>query len=76
MKKNRFELIDTFFHPKNVTLIGVSRKTISASGMILTNIIRGKYEGPLNLINKNTKPGTKILGKPIKNSLDEIDTDL
>ncbi|MHA1298884.1 MAG: CoA-binding protein [Candidatus Helarchaeota archaeon] len=73
---DRLELIDSFFHPKSVTLIGVSRNLIGPSGMILSNILRGGYKGPLNLINKNIQPGRKILDQPIKRSLNEVETGL
>ncbi|MBD3230705.1 MAG: hypothetical protein GF329_21180 [Candidatus Lokiarchaeota archaeon] len=73
---NKLKLIDTFFYPKNITLIGVSRNLMSASGMILSNIIEGGYKGELNLINKNAEKDKKILGRSIKNSLSEIDHDL
>ena len=73
---NKLELIDYFFRPKNVTLIGVSRNLMGASGLILSNIIGGGYEGPLHLINKNIPDGKKILGKTILKSIQEIDTDL
>ncbi|MHA1784873.1 MAG: CoA-binding protein [Candidatus Helarchaeota archaeon] len=73
---NKLELIDYFFHPKNVTLIGVSRNLLSASGMILSNIIRSNYEGPLHLINPNIEEGRKILGKSVKRSIKEINDEL
>ena len=73
---NKLELIDYFFHPKNITLIGVSRNLMGASGMILSNILKGGYEGPLHLVNKNVPEGTKILEKLIIKSINEIDTEL
>lgn len=73
---DKLELLNHFFHPENITLIGVSRNLVGPSGMILTNILRGKYRGPLHLINKNVEDGMKILKRPVKRSLNEIDTDL
>ena len=71
-REDKIQLIDYFFHPRDVTLIGVSRNLMGPSGMILSNIIRAGYEGPLNLINPNVKDGTTILNKPVKKSLKEV----
>jgi len=68
--------MDYFFHPRDVTIIGVSRNVMGPSGMILSNIIGGGYEGPLNLINPNVNEGTKILKRPVLKSLKEVDTEL
>ena len=73
---DKLKLMDSFFHPKNITLIGTSRNLMSASGMILSNIISGEYTGPLNLINKKVDKGEKILGHLVKKSIFEIDNDL
>jgi acyl-CoA synthetase (NDP forming) len=73
---NKLELIDHFFHPKNITLIGVSRNLMSASGMILSNIRKGEYKGPLYLVNKNIETGGKILDYPVYQRLNEIEGDL
>ncbi len=73
---NKLELIDHFFHPKNITLIGVSRNLMGPSGMILGNMLRSNYKGPLYLINPKVEEGKKILGKPVKRSLNEIGTNL
>ncbi|NVM55881.1 MAG: CoA-binding protein [Candidatus Helarchaeota archaeon] len=74
MKK--LELIDYFFHPKNVALIGMSRNLMGPSGMILSNILKGEYKGPLYLVNKSIEAGKKILGLPVKRKLEEIDSEL
>ncbi|MFX0136204.1 MAG: CoA-binding protein [Candidatus Hodarchaeota archaeon] len=73
---DKLQLMDSFFHPKNVTLIGVSRNLIGPSGMILTNMIKGGYKDPLYLINKNIEPGKKILGRSVETGLDKIKDDL
>lgn len=73
---DKLQLMDSFFYPKSVTLIGVSRNLIGPSGMILSNILKGEYNGPLNLINKNIEPDKKILGHPVKRGLNEIESDL
>jgi len=73
---NKLELIDYFFHPKNITLIGVSRNLMSASGMILSNIKKSEYKGPLYLLNKNIETGEKILDYPVYQKLSEIEGDL
>ncbi|NHI93084.1 MAG: hypothetical protein EAX96_11325 [Candidatus Lokiarchaeota archaeon] len=73
---NKFELMDYFFHPKNLTIVGVSRNLMSPSGMILSNIVAGDYKGPLNLINPNVREETKILGRSVKKSLKEVNTEL
>ena len=76
MTRDKLELMDYFFHPRDVTLVGVSRNVMGPSGMILSNILGGGYEGPLNLINPNVKDGTNILNRPVKKSLKEVDTEL
>ena len=76
MDKQKLKLMDSFFYPKHVTLIGVSRNLIGPSGMILTNMIKGGYKDPLYLVNKNIEPGKKILGRSVETSIDKIKDDL
>ncbi|NHI94670.1 MAG: hypothetical protein EAX96_19420 [Candidatus Lokiarchaeota archaeon] len=73
---NKLELMDYFFHPKNLTLVGVSRKLIGVSSMLLMSLIRKKFKGDIHLINKNIKDGHKIMGQPIKSDLNQIESDL
>ena len=59
---NKLELMDYFFHPKNVTLVGVSRKLMGVSSMLLMSLLQKNFQGDIHLINKNITDGKKIMG--------------
>lgn len=62
-------LIDKFFNPKSIALIGASRKPFGASNMILSGILQKKYSGDIFLVNKSSKEGESVSGLPLYKSL-------
>ena len=72
-----FNIIDKFFNPKSIALIGASRKPFGPANAIYTALLHKKFTGNIYLINKNAKAGEKISGLPFyKSILDCPDIDL
>ncbi len=65
---SNFTLIDTFFNPNSIALIGASRKPGAAS-MIISSILHKKYQGDIYLINNSTAEGEEIYGLPVYKSI-------
>jgi acyl-CoA synthetase (NDP forming) len=66
---SEFQLIDKFFHPESVALIGASRKPYGAASSILTSILHKKYTGQIYLINRSAAAGEKLHGLPLHKNL-------
>ncbi|MFX1293421.1 MAG: CoA-binding protein [Promethearchaeota archaeon] len=69
---SNYTLIDKFFNPKSIALIGASRKPFGAANTILTGILHNKYIGEIYLINKNAGENEKLYGFPLYKSTLEI----
>ncbi|MHA1428216.1 MAG: CoA-binding protein [Candidatus Helarchaeota archaeon] len=63
-----YDLIDTYFNPKSVALIGASRKPFGAASSILTSILHKKFSGDIYLINTRAA-GEKLHGYPLYQSI-------
>jgi len=59
--KTNLKNIDTFFLPRNVAIIGVSRDKNKLGYVILENFVKGHYKGKVYAVNPNAE---KIMGKP------------
>ncbi len=60
-----FTLIEKFFDPKSIALIGASRKQFGAANTILTSILHKKYTGEIYLINNSAREGERVHGLPL-----------
>lgn len=67
-------MLEVFFDPKSVAIVGASHTPGKIGYQILENFIKGDYRGKVYPVNPNTSP---ILGKTVyssvKNILDKID---
>lgn len=53
--------LHTFLHPKSIAVVGASRSKIKVGHQILSNLLKGGFEGKIYPINPNA---TNILGLP------------
>ena len=44
--------LDHFFAPRSITLIGGSPKPASVGGTTLRNLLGGKFDGPIHIVNR------------------------
>ena len=63
------ELIDKFFNPRSIAIIGASRKPFGAANMILSGILHKKYAGDIYLINNSAKTGETVHNLPLYKSI-------
>ncbi|MHA1263668.1 MAG: acetate--CoA ligase family protein [Candidatus Helarchaeota archaeon] len=63
------EIIDRFFNPRSIALIGASRKPFGAANMIITGLLHKRYPGEIYLINNKAKVGEKLYGLPLYKSI-------
>ncbi len=61
-----FMLLETFFNPKSVAIIGASHKKGKIGYVVFTNFLSGMFKGKVYPINKNTEP---ILGHKVYDSI-------
>lgn len=66
---SNFNLIDRFFNPKSIALIGASRKPWGAANTILSGILHKKYSGDIYLINNSAQMGETIHNLPLYRSI-------
>lgn len=68
------QIIDKFFNPKSIALIGASRKPFGAAHMILSGILHKNYSGEICLINNKATPGEEIQGIPLYKSIHQCES--
>jgi acyl-CoA synthetase (NDP forming) len=61
----QFDLMDKFFNPKSIALIGASRKPFGAANTIMTAILHKKYPGNVFLVNASAKEGETLFNLPL-----------
>lgn len=59
MNKQDFEALDSFFHPRSIAVVGVSRDMAKAGTFYLQGLLRARFKGKTYPVNSN---GGEILG--------------
>ncbi len=65
------DLIDKFFNPKSIALIGASRKPFGAAHTIMTAILHKRYPGETYLVNSSAQEGEKLFELPLYKRLQD-----
>jgi len=66
-----FALIDKFFNPKSIALIGASRKQFGAASAIVSGILHKKFPGDIYLINSSASDGETLYELPLYKRLQD-----
>jgi len=66
-----YDLIDKFFNPKSIALIGASRKPFGAAHTIMTAILHKRYPGEIYLVNASAQEGEKLFDLPLYKRLQD-----
>lgn len=64
-------MLDSFFNPKNIAVVGVSEEPTKLGSVVLNNLIGGGYKGELFAVNPKFT-GKKLYGKPCFSSVKDI----
>jgi len=68
------DIIDVFFHPKSVAVIGASKKTAKGGFRIATNLITNNYKGKIYFVNPNAEG--KLYDLEFQRSILDIEDDV
>ncbi len=56
--------LDSLFHPNSVAVIGASNQPLSVGGMVLRNLLRGGFSGPIMPVNPKYEAIAGVLSYP------------
>ena len=65
-------MLDTFFTPRSIALVGASLEKEKLGNQILKNVVQAGFQGHVYPVNNKAKPGATLAGLPVYQDLSSI----